>query len=191
MADTAAWLVDRVFPDVPVRQVVLSLPFELRFLLARDPELLLAVRRIFVRSYFALQRRQAREHGFVEPRPAAVVAVQFYDSALRLNPHFHALVVDGVFVVPSGCDRATFHPLPAPTDEQLARVTARIIRRVLALLQARGLLREDGRAACSWMTSEAHSTLARRPRSRVASRSANMLVERCLAGAIRTRFVTA
>ncbi len=86
MADTAAWLVDRVFPDVPVRQVVLSLPFELRYLTARDPELLVAMRRIFVRSYFALQRRQARELGFVAPRPAGVVAVQRFDSALRLNP---------------------------------------------------------------------------------------------------------
>ncbi|MBK8974672.1 MAG: transposase [Planctomycetes bacterium] len=144
MADTAAWLVDRVFPEVPVRQVVLSLPFELRFLLARDPELLLAVRKIVGRSDFALQRRQARELGIVEPRPAGVNAVQLYDSALRLNPHFHALIVDGVFVVTADRDRASFHALPAPTDEQLARVTARIVRRVLTLLRGRGLLRDDG-----------------------------------------------
>jgi hypothetical protein len=35
MADLAAHLVDRVIPDVPVRQWVLSFPFELRFRLAR------------------------------------------------------------------------------------------------------------------------------------------------------------
>lgn len=34
MADTAAHLVDRVFPEVPVRQWVLSLPFHLRYRLA-------------------------------------------------------------------------------------------------------------------------------------------------------------
>jgi hypothetical protein len=39
MADTAAHLVDRVLPRVPVRQWVLSLPFGLRYRLARDREL--------------------------------------------------------------------------------------------------------------------------------------------------------
>jgi hypothetical protein len=37
MADTAAWLVDRVFPEVPVRQWVLALPYPVRFLCAFDP----------------------------------------------------------------------------------------------------------------------------------------------------------
>ena len=36
MADTAAHLVDRVFPIVPVRQWVLSLPFALRYRMAYD-----------------------------------------------------------------------------------------------------------------------------------------------------------
>ena len=34
MADTAAHLVDRVLPQVPIRQWVLSLPFALRYRLA-------------------------------------------------------------------------------------------------------------------------------------------------------------
>jgi len=40
MADTAAWLVDDVIPDVPVRQWVLSVPYRVRFALARDAKLL-------------------------------------------------------------------------------------------------------------------------------------------------------
>ena len=43
MANTAAHLVDRVLPDVPVRQYVLSLPFELRALAAFKPEVLRAM----------------------------------------------------------------------------------------------------------------------------------------------------
>ena len=39
MADTAAWLVDRVLPDVPVRQWVVTFPHRIRFLCACDPEL--------------------------------------------------------------------------------------------------------------------------------------------------------
>jgi hypothetical protein len=40
MAESAALLVDEVFPKVPIRQWVLSFPFQLRFLLARHPELM-------------------------------------------------------------------------------------------------------------------------------------------------------
>ena len=43
MADTAAHLVDRVLPEVPVRQWVLSLPFGLRYRLADDAPLTSAV----------------------------------------------------------------------------------------------------------------------------------------------------
>ena len=58
MAATAAHLIDRVLPDVPVRQWVLSLPFELRFLLATDRSLLSAILRIFIDLVF--QRYRAR-----------------------------------------------------------------------------------------------------------------------------------
>ncbi len=97
-------------------QQLLSLPFELRFPVARDPDLLGDLCRIFVRSCFALQRRQARRQGIEDARPAAVVSVQRFDSALPLNPHFHALFVDGVFTVSSGADRVVFYPLPPPSD---------------------------------------------------------------------------
>jgi hypothetical protein len=39
MSDAAAHLVDRVLPEVPVRQWVLSLPYPLRFGLAYDRQL--------------------------------------------------------------------------------------------------------------------------------------------------------
>ena len=44
MMETAALLVDEVLPRRPMRQWVLSLPFALRFLLARDSEALTLVR---------------------------------------------------------------------------------------------------------------------------------------------------
>ena len=47
MANTAAHLVDRVVPNVPVRQWVLSLPFELRRLAAFRADVLTACSRIF------------------------------------------------------------------------------------------------------------------------------------------------
>jgi len=61
MADTAAHLVHRVLPEVPVRQWVLSLPFALRYRLAYASRLVSDVLRVFVRSIFSSMRRRARE----------------------------------------------------------------------------------------------------------------------------------
>ena len=52
MSDTAAHLVDRVLPQVPMRQWVLSLPVPLRYLLAWDCELSAAVIGIFMDAVF-------------------------------------------------------------------------------------------------------------------------------------------
>ena len=38
MSESAAHLVDQVFPRKPLRQWVLSFPFQLKFLLAKDPK---------------------------------------------------------------------------------------------------------------------------------------------------------
>src|SRR5439155_6502828 len=63
MADTAAHLLDRVFPHVPVRQWVLSLSFALRYRLAYDSEMVNAVLQVFIRDLFGLYRRMARDYG--------------------------------------------------------------------------------------------------------------------------------
>ncbi len=70
MADTAAHLVDRVLPQVPVRQWVLSLPWALRYRLAYDRALCSDVLGLFIRTVFSAQRRRAR----AELGPAAARA---------------------------------------------------------------------------------------------------------------------
>ena len=59
MADTAARLVDQVFPRVPIRQWVLSFPIEIRYRLACDGPLLTAVLRTFMEHLDAFYRGQA------------------------------------------------------------------------------------------------------------------------------------
>jgi hypothetical protein len=56
MAETAAHLVEQVFPPLPVRQWVLSCPKRLRYLLSRDAEALNAVLHIFLRTMEARLR---------------------------------------------------------------------------------------------------------------------------------------
>jgi hypothetical protein len=53
MANAAAAIVDRVLPDVPVRQYVLTLPYELRKLAAFKADVLTAIGRIAIETIFA------------------------------------------------------------------------------------------------------------------------------------------
>jgi hypothetical protein len=75
-----------------------------------------------------------------------VCVLQRFGSSLNLNPHFHALVLEGVYASPSPFVPPTFHELDSPTDEELAEVLEAIRRRILHHLRARGLLdSESGR----------------------------------------------
>lgn len=67
MAGTAAHLVDHVLPAVPYRQWVLSLPRQVRLLLARDGDLLSQVFGVFLHKVFAWQRRRARALDIADP----------------------------------------------------------------------------------------------------------------------------
>ncbi|MBW2316103.1 MAG: transposase zinc-binding domain-containing protein [Deltaproteobacteria bacterium] len=67
MADTAAHLVDRVLPEVPIRQWVLTLPYPLRYRCAYDAALTSAVLRAFIRALFAELRRRERERWDLRP----------------------------------------------------------------------------------------------------------------------------
>ena len=92
MADTAAHLVDRVIPEVPVRQWVLSVPFALRYRLAYDSSLVRDVLQIFVRTIFAsIRRRAGIPASNRQARCGAVAFVQRFSDALNLDPHFHVL----------------------------------------------------------------------------------------------------
>ncbi len=60
-ADIAADLVDRVLPEAPYRQWVLTFP--LRFLLATDPAFLASMLAAFTKTLFTWQRLRGRRPG--------------------------------------------------------------------------------------------------------------------------------
>ncbi len=139
MADTAAHLVDRVLPPVPVRQWVLTLPYPLRYRCAYDAKLTSAVLRAFLRALFAELRRRIRRHwGVRAEQCGAVTFLQRFGSALNLNLHFHTLVLDGAYPYAGPPeDPVRFLPLPPPTHDEVARVLAGCARRIRRLLEAR------------------------------------------------------
>ena len=143
MAETAAHLVDHVFPKVPVRQWVLSIPFALRYRLAYDSRLMSKVLNVFIRTVFAELRRRAHELlGLKSSQCGAVTFVQRFNDALNLALHFHSLVIEGVYAADDN-GKPEFHELPPPEDGDVARVATLVAKRVESLMKRRGLGPDD------------------------------------------------
>lgn len=142
MSDEAAWLVDAVLPQARYRQWTLTFPFALRLMMARDHRLITSVFGVAMRILFAWQRRQARRAGHPAAQNAAVLALQRFGGAMNLNVHGHALVPDGVFVLEGG--HCVLVPLAPPEEKDLLAMTARLARRVTALLERRYQSMDEG-----------------------------------------------
>ncbi len=102
MAESSALLVDEVFPHRPVRQWVLSFPFQLRFLFSSRPPIKGQVLGIVCRVMSMHLVRKASYSGKTA-RTGAVTLIQRFGrsgtpGALNLNIHFHMLFLNGVYV---------------------------------------------------------------------------------------------
>jgi len=152
MAERAAHLVDHVFPEVPVRQWVLSLPHRMRYVLAWDHGLCRAVTGVFVLVVLGSFRRRARRAGVLGGRSGAVAIIQRFGAALNLNVHVHALVLDRVYVEDAG-GGLRFHSAAPPADEEMDRLIATIDRRLQRLLARRDVVDDvgDGSDADPWL----------------------------------------
>jgi hypothetical protein len=141
MVESAAHLVDHVFPEVPIRQWVLTFPFPLRFLFANDPQALTAVLAVVQRalSTFVILRSGLTVSSGA--RTGAVTLIQRFGSALNLNPHLHMLFLDGAYTIRG--NRAIFHRTRRPTGDELNRLLDTLSRRIVRVLERRGLLIAD------------------------------------------------
>ena len=127
MAAFAANTVDRVLARVPVRQWVLTLPWSLRLLLAHRHDLACGVLKIAFQviqdDYRARAAPRLRD---TDLRTGSITVLQRFGSDLRLNPHFHMLVPDGVWHRDEDTGGLRFHKTPAPSTEHVAEVVERI-----------------------------------------------------------------
>ncbi|HIJ28946.1 MAG TPA: IS91 family transposase [Gammaproteobacteria bacterium] len=141
MAESAALLVDEVLPHQPMRQWVLSFPFQLRFLFASRPELMCKVLSIV---YRVISSHLIKKAGLTQKtaKTGAVTLIQRFGSALNLNVHFHMLFLDGIYVE-NKHGKTTFQRTNAPTQEELARLVHTISHRVALYLERQGVLERD------------------------------------------------
>jgi len=138
MADSAAHLVDEVLPEKPIRQWVLSLPFQLRYLFATQPQVMSKVLAIVHRviSTFLIKRAGLTVRSGAQT--GAVTLIQRFGSALNLNLHYHMLYLDGVYN-----KKGIFYPVKSPTSQDLERVAQKIAERVSRYLEKAGYLIRD------------------------------------------------
>jgi hypothetical protein len=142
MANEAATLADRVLPAVPMRQWVLSLPFELRALAAFNAKALTALSRIFADAVGQWYRGWAERAGVAHgdaARPGAVTFVQRFGSSLNLNVHFHTCFLDGIYVR-DATGHLVFHGAPPPNSDDLEGVVRIVHQRSVRWLTRHGHL---------------------------------------------------
>jgi hypothetical protein len=140
MSEGAADLVDHILPVVPIRQWVLTLPFPLRFPLAFDGKLLGEVLRIFMDTVASWYRERQADRGLPHGEGGAVAVIQRANSDLRLNPHVHAIFLDGLYAPDGDGKGQMFHPAPGPSQHDIEQVVQRTSKRILRFLQRRGVI---------------------------------------------------
>ena len=148
MAETAAHLVDHVFPPLRVRQWVLSLPKRLRYFLKSNPVAVSAVLHILLR---VIQQELIKRCPDA-PDNARLGAVSFihrFGDALNEHIHFHCCVIDALFYLDESALRIS--ELPTLGKADIAAIQTRVSRRVLRWFVRRGLL-DARRFLCMAMT---------------------------------------
>lgn len=141
MAESAASPVDEVLPEQPLRQWVLSFPFQLRFLFASRPEI---KGRVLGIVYRVIATHLVRKAGYTRntARTGAVTLIQRFGSVLNLNIHFHMLFLDGVYI-DTRHGAARFRWVHAPSSAELTQLAHTIAHRVGRFLERQGLLERD------------------------------------------------
>jgi len=137
MSNEAVQVVDRVLPNVPVRQWVVSLPWELRGLAAARSRVLGAIDRIFAEEIARLTKRLA---GIDGAQTGSIGCPQIFGGSLNLHPHIHTLAACGVFEKTDQGVR--FHDAPPPSTDDVAEVARRVRDRAVRWLRRHGYLDE-------------------------------------------------
>ena len=151
MAETAAYLVEQVFPQVPVRQWVLSLSKHLRYFLHHEPALIGPVLRIFLDAVEDRLKVSSLKGGRLRGSdlcPSLRLGVEC-QPPLSLCGH------DGVFGAQG--ERVQFQEARLLCPADIAAVQRAARTRVLRLFARRGLIPAGGRgqdaATRGWLLS--------------------------------------
>ena len=130
MTETAAHLVDHVFPKVPVRQWVLSLPKRLRYYLYHDPKIASKVLKIFLDEISKQLKQHIDTPHESKIKLGGVSFIHRFGASLNVHLHFHCVIIEGLFISDSD-DQLRYQPVHDITDNDIHDVQERVRLRVL------------------------------------------------------------
>ena len=137
MVETAAHLVDQLFPLVTVRQWVITLPKRLRYYLHQNNELSGSVLRIGLRVIQQLLRDHCPEAP-PSAKYGGVTYIHRFGASLNAHIHYHSCIVDGLFAETEKGMR--FYQTADLSDEVIHQAQEQIRKRILRLFVRRELL---------------------------------------------------
>ena len=126
---------DEPLPHVAVRQWVLTVPWQRRWLLARNPALARGVHKVAMRE---IQKWMRKQPSLRRGRGGHVTVSQRFGSTLSLNLHFHALVLDGLHVPDPRTGGVRWVRARPPTQADVEDLVIRIAERAEAFLAEKG-----------------------------------------------------
>ncbi len=141
MVEKTLSLCEKVLPEQPYRQFVISFPYPLKPLLARNSALLSKVSKIACREISRFQLRKAQNKQSCQT--GMITFIQLFGSALQLTPHLHILCLDGYYTSKS-TGRMKFTHSASPTDEEISGLLSRIVKKVRKQLCKLGYLEQHG-----------------------------------------------
>src|SRR6266446_1282841 len=149
MAQTAAYLVERVMPWVPTRQWVVSVPLPLRYWMSSSKDLTAQIHTIIRTTIAPYNVNQAVKRGVArqQVQPGSVTCIQRFGGAINLKVHFHGVFLEGVYLDRTEAGlKPRFVKGEPPSDADMDEVVQTISRRVIRKLRHLGYL-EAGSAA--------------------------------------------
>jgi len=132
--------------------MVLSFPIPLRYWLHTNRKLFAKIHSIVIKEMHRYYISKAKLNGIKNPYPGSISFTQRAGSALNLNPHFHVLLLDGVYAEVNGIVR--FRNIDAITDDEVAWLCENIAKKVMKHLIKEGYLDKDGEVVQNPMMDE-------------------------------------
>ena len=147
MVEMGAHCVDHVFPAVPVRQWVLSVPKRIRYYLNRDNKLAGKVLHILLDVLTQTYRNLL---GLGEDaRIGGIAFPQRFGDSINVHVHYHVVLIDGMFILKYG--KLQFYPIPELSETDIANVVNAVRKRVLNYFVRRKFLeKHDAIDMLSW-----------------------------------------
>ena len=142
MSETAAHLVDSVLPMKPIRQWVISFPFQIRLCLAVRPKIMaraLEITHSAISGYYRKKENLPKS----KSKAGAVTLIQRFGGSLNLNVHFHQLFIDGAYELCDNGEPTDFFTSLPPTLPELDQVLSQIIKRLTKYLERQKIIVKD------------------------------------------------